>query len=450
MWPPEGSVSSEILHMLGAHGVRWAATDEAILKGSIAPSAFTADHLCRPWRHGGVNLFFRDHGMSDRIGFVCSSWSIDRAVADFIARLDELRKATTLPHPVVTVALDGENAWEYYAAGGMQFLDALYKGLMAAPFLETVTFSEYLDRYGDEIEELPTLKPGSWIDGNFRTWMGDPKKNHAWDLLARMRRAVDPALRGETGLDAAQIEELQDTVMRAEASDWFWWLGEGHTSLHDWEFEQLQLRYIKRAYVLAGLVPPAELDRGIDEVRPSAQHARPSQLISPRITGRLESFYEWHGAGRHELQQGSIHRQESGMRLLHYGFDGRSLLLRIDFDDDARRRLGPGRPTLEIVFEAPQMRVVRLDPSGTPSRLRVMDGDGREVLGAEAACDHFVELRIPLASLTPDGATPRRASFDLHARLVDANGEETERLPLSSNLRIDFDFMEFELNNWFV
>jgi hypothetical protein len=138
------------------------------------------------------------------------------------------------------------------------------------------------------------------------------------------------------------------------------------------------------------------------------------------------------------------------MRLLHYGFDGRSLLLRIDFDDDARRRLGPGRPTLEIVFEAPQMRVVRLDPSGTPSRLRVMDGDGREVLGAEAACDHFVELRIPLASLTPDGATPRRASFDLHARLVDANGEETERLPLSSNLRIDFDFMEFELNNWFV
>ena len=448
MWPPEGSVSNDAVTRLHDAGVRWIATDEAILRRSLGGNPFRADELCRPWRHGGVTMFFRDHGLSDRIGFVYSQWSIDRAVDDFIHHLDQIRSATTIPHPVVTVALDGENAWEYYREGGMRFLARLYERLVDTPFVEPITFSDYLDRHGDEVADLPVLRAGSWIDGNFRTWIGDPAKNQAWDLLARTRRAAETALT-DGQLTPEAREDLIDTLLRAEASDWFWWLGEGHTSLHDWEFEQLFLRLLKRAWRLAGLTPPAELDRGIEQVRPREMQQAPSQRISPRITGRLDNFYKWHSAGRHDFQQGSIHRQESRMRSIHYGFDDENVYIRIDFDDDARRVLGAGRPTLELCFTEPRPVTLRVLPGDDPRRPRVVSVEGAPVTAVEAASETIFEARVPVRMLVGEPPPPGTVVLELHTRLRDG-AEEVERLPLANNLRFEHSPRELDLQNWFV
>lgn len=446
MWPPEGSVSTDAVSLLGRNGVRWIATDESILRKSLGPNPFRADELCRPWRHAGVNMFFRDHGLSDRIGFVYSQWPIDRAVDDFVQHLDSIRSATTIPHPVVTIALDGENAWEYYREGGMRFLSALYERLCDTPFLEPITFSEYLDRHGDQVADLPVLRAGSWIDGNFRTWIGDPSKNKAWDYLTRTRRAAEAVLAsGELSADAR--EDLIDTLLRAEASDWFWWLGEGHTSLHDWEFEQLFLRLLKRAWRVAGLTPPAELDRGIEEVRPREMQQAPTQCINPSITGRVDGFFHWHGAGRHDYQQGSIHRQDSRMRSIFYGYDDHSVYVRIDFDDSARRVLGAG-PHLELRFVSPLPVTMRF-VQGETTRLRAESTEGAPVPAVEAAADRIFEARVPLSMLVGEPPPDSPVSVQLYASLRDGT-EEVERLPMASNLRFEHSPRELELQNWFV
>ena len=450
MWPPEGSVSTEVLSLLSEHGVQWVATDEAILRKSIAPRPFTADDLCRPFRHNGVAMFFRDHGLSDRIGFVYSSWSIDRAVTDFIEHLDAIRRATTLPHPVVTVALDGENAWEYYREGGFTFLERLYERLSHTPFLEPTTFEEYLTHHGDQVAELPTLRPGSWIDGNFHTWIGDPAKNTAWDYLTRARRAVDEALSDtDDALGPDEREALLDTMLRAEASDWFWWLGEGHTSAHDWEFEQLFLRLLKRAYRLIRREPPEWLDRGIDTVRTLDVHTQPTQTMSPAITGRVDTFYKWQAAGRHELQQGSIHRQDSATRRIFYGFDDFDLYLRVDFDEDAIRALSVRGRVFEVVVTAPHMLRLALSANKGAGHVAVTSLDGVDLSGIEVAARSILEMKIPLRLLSDDGSVPDKLRIELFARLLE-DGAEVERLPLSSNLRIEVNRVELALQNWFV
>lgn len=448
MWPPEGSVSTDAVNILRGGGVRWIATDEAILRKSLGTPAFRADDLCRPWRHDGVTMFFRDHGLSDRIGFVYSQWGIERACDDFLHHLRQILDATTIPHPVVTIALDGENAWEYYREGGMRFLARLYERLVEAPFVEPTTFSDYLEHHGGEVADLPVLRAGSWIDGNFRTWIGDPAKNQAWDLLTRTRRAAQTAL--ESGdLPATVREELVDTLLRAEASDWFWWLGEGHTSAHDWEFEQLFLRLLKRAWRLSGLTPPAELDRGIEQVRPREMQQAPSQRIHPSITGRLDNFYKWHSAGRHDFQQGSIHRQESRMRCIHYGFDDENVYVRLDFDEDARLVLGPGRPALELCFTTPRPVTLRVQTGDAPPKARILSVEGAPVAAIEAAADRVFEARIPVRLLVGDPPPEGPVVLELHARLR-TGSEEVERLPLANNLRFEHSPRELDLDNWFV
>ncbi|GMV42814.1 MAG: hypothetical protein AMXMBFR64_45300 [Myxococcales bacterium] len=445
MWPPEGSVSTEAVSMLGRNGVRWVATDEAILRKSLG-APFRADELCRPWRHGGVNLFFRDHGLSDRIGFVYAQWPIERAVDDFAQHLDAILKATTIPYPVVTIALDGENAWEHYREGGMNFLASLYDRLCDEPHLEPITFSAYLDRHGDQVADLPSLRAGSWIDGNFRTWIGDPSKNKAWDYLARTRRAAE-AVMANGDLTAETRAELLDVLLRAEASDWFWWLGEGHSSAHDWEFEQLFLRLLKRAWRLAGLTPPAELDRGIEQVRPREMQQAPSRLLSPKITGKLDGFFKWHQAGRHDFQQGSIHRQESRMRCIHYGFDDHNVYVRIDFDESARRVLASSA-RLELRFVAPRPVTLRFVP-GEAAHLRAESTEGAPVVAVEAAGDRIFEARIPVAMLVGEPAPPGPLVLEFFASLRHGV-EEVERLPLANNLRFEHNPRELELQSWFV
>src|SRR5262249_19874412 len=139
-------------------GFKWMATDELILartlnisfsrdgRGQIDPS----ERLYVPYtlRVGDrtVKCAFRDHVLSDLIGFTYSSWAAEAAAGDFVSRLVDagrrFKERTGGGEAFIPIILDGENAWEYFEGGGRPFLRALYSRLSNHPELRTVTMSE--------------------------------------------------------------------------------------------------------------------------------------------------------------------------------------------------------------------------------------------------------------------------------------------------------------------
>src|SRR5262245_11646407 len=220
MWPSEGSVSPEVATLAAGLGLRWLASDEAVLWRSLDSQA-ERGALYRPWRFatdaGEVALFFRDHALSDRIGFVYQRWDAEEAAADFIAPLRRIaREYRGERPPVVSVILDGENCWEHYPEDGDRFLSALYRSVAGASDIRTRTPSDVLADPGAS-GLLPRLHSGSWIDADFHIWIGHPEKNRAWEQLARAREAIVAA-----GTTPESAPAAWEALARAEGSDWFW------------------------------------------------------------------------------------------------------------------------------------------------------------------------------------------------------------------------------------
>jgi alpha-amylase/alpha-mannosidase (GH57 family) len=160
---------------------------------------------------------------------------------------------------VVTVVLDGENAWEYYPYNGWYFLTELYEALADHPVIRPTTFSEYLDLFPDNAAELPVLTAGSWVYGDFTTWMGDPAKNRAWDLLCAAKRAYDERLAtGGIGEETRRAAELQ--LRSCESSDWFWWFGDYNPGESVETFDELYRAKLRHLYQLLEVPAPASLD----------------------------------------------------------------------------------------------------------------------------------------------------------------------------------------------
>ncbi|MFH2054920.1 MAG: glycoside hydrolase family 57 protein, partial [bacterium] len=185
MWPSEGSVSEAILPLLAEQGIGWIATDEEIYAASV-PEIVDKSRGARAETGLGfhqplvvsvqgqeLGILFRDHTLSDKIGFVYSKWDPDRAAHDFVEQLLELDKllaARSDAEPLVTIILDGENAWEYYRNDGVDFLRALYQKLEQSDKLATVLPSDVFSE-SEKIERLSKLFPGSWINHDFHVWI---------------------------------------------------------------------------------------------------------------------------------------------------------------------------------------------------------------------------------------------------------------------------------------
>ncbi|HEY5513615.1 MAG TPA: glycoside hydrolase family 57 protein, partial [Geomonas sp.] len=261
MWPSEGAVCDETLAILAEKGLAWTASDEWVLSKSL-PGGLGRDReaLYRPYsfhQEGrDVAVFFRDHALSDLIGFTYSQWNADRAVADFIGRLQEVRQRSQSSR-VVPVILDGENAWEYYQDNGLPFLSALYGRLAETPGLIPATFSEVLDLV-PERRSLSHIHPGSWINANYGVWIGHPEENLGWDYLAKARAAaVQQSPEVAAILDGGDYDSGDGTAKQvckalyaAEGSDWFWWYGDDHFSPHSASFDLLFRRHLMNVYRL--------------------------------------------------------------------------------------------------------------------------------------------------------------------------------------------------------
>ncbi len=276
-WPSEGAVSVPTLQMLERFGFRWAASSANVLRASLEASGTgTSEDVRaynRPYRLPGSSLscFFRDDLLSDLIGFTYATWHGDDAAQNFVHELGQLaRQYAGSSNHVVLVALDGENAWEHYPFNGYYFLRALYSALSDHPLLELTTLSECLER-GMEPLTLQRMVSGSWVHGTLATWMGDPAKNLAWDLLCEAKLDYDRVMaRGD--LDGAHRAAAERQLALCESSDWFWWFGDYNPQETVSQFDRLYRRQLMNLYRLLQLSPPQALSNPIAVGRGSPEH----------------------------------------------------------------------------------------------------------------------------------------------------------------------------------
>jgi alpha-amylase/alpha-mannosidase (GH57 family) len=339
MWPSEGSVSADIVGPVLRAGISWMASDEDVLGRSLGlngrggADAPAPDWLYGPYEVSGGSdgklvMVFRDHVLSDRIGFQYARWpSGEQAAADLLARIRAARPVKAGQPPLVAIIMDGENAWEFYPGQAMAFLTAFYSGACRDERIRPVTVSEYLDSYGP-VGRIERLYPGSWIGANFATWVGQTEKNRAWELLARAKAAVEDAAREA---EPESIQEARDAIRKAEGSDWFWWYGEDHSSAQEDVFDRLFRAHLREAYERAGLAVRDEVEGAITEERPL--YMQPRFLTKVAVDGWVTSYYEWLGAGYYDTRRDAGAMRPAGGRAISQLFFGYSLgqfFLRLD------------------------------------------------------------------------------------------------------------------------
>lgn len=280
MWPAEGAVSQGVIPLFAQQGMQWIATDRGVLarSGRWGYNADDPNVLCQPYRaeegNAAISVFFRDTQLSDAIGFRYAAYEhAGQAAQDFVGEVKErfAWRMTGGADRVLSVILDGENAWSAYRDDARPFLHALYGQLESDPEVRTVTFAEYINGNPERgIASHPVedqtkvydLFTGSWIDENgsapgvdLGTWIGEAEENRGWELLGQARDFLS-----QSDATPQSAPAVFEALYMAEGSDWFWWFGDDQDSGSDDEFDDLFRTHLKNIY--RGLLsePPAELD----------------------------------------------------------------------------------------------------------------------------------------------------------------------------------------------
>jgi alpha-amylase/alpha-mannosidase (GH57 family) len=348
IWPSEGSVSEEVLAIASSLGVEWMATDEGVLgrssgvffqrDGNGRLPAHLAERLYDIHRYesgkNSMHMVFRDHTISDLIGFVYSGMDPKDAAAHLLHNIKEAAQPVLAQgrDAVVSVILDGENAWEYYPKSGREFLRRFYDALQKDSGVEAVTVSEAIARQHNP-SPLKSLVPGSWINANFNVWIGAPEDNRAWDYLHHAREFyAQNASRASEAQRNLAFEEL----LIAEGSDWNWWYGPEHHSANDRDFDELYRKHLSNVYQALGATPPDYLVQPITatEVRPA--FIPQTHYVHPRVTGDKIRYFEWMGAAVFTADQrpGAMHGKQYLLDSVYAGIDGTYVYGRLDFAGD--------------------------------------------------------------------------------------------------------------------
>src|ERR1700677_3576826 len=347
IWPSEGSVSEETLAIAHNLGIKWMATDEGVLgrstgvffqrDGNGRLPAHLAERLYNIHRYENgkteMHMVFRDHTISDLIGFVYSGMDPRDAAAHLLHNIKEAAQPVLAQgrDAVVSVILDGENAWEYYPKSGREFLRRFYDALQKEHGLEAVTISEAIGRQKN-ISLLKSLVPGSWINANFNVWIGAPEDNRSWDYLHHAREFY---AQNSAHASEAQRKLAFEEILIAEGSDWNWWYGPEHHSANDRDFDELYRKHLSNVYQALGATPPDYLSQPITggEVRPA--FTPQSAYIHPRVTGDKIRYFEWMGAAIFTADQraGAMHGKQFLMDEVLAGIDEKYVYGRLDFVD---------------------------------------------------------------------------------------------------------------------
>lgn len=456
LWPSEGSVSPELIPFIQRAGIRWMASDEGILFKSL-PGGDDRIRLYQPFRvrygEAEVAMVFRDRNLSDLIGFTYGKNPAQASVNDLLTHLKNIQRS--LPgdrqNRLVLITLDGENPWESYPDGGRDFLRGLYEKLSVEPTWQTVRIGEFIEAHPPE-ETLEHLCTGSWIDQNFRIWIGSPEDNQAWDYLGKTRTFLQEALRSGESLPPEKQSLAWEEVYIAEGSDWFWWYGDDFSSDNDAEFDRLFRLHLSSVYLLLKTEIPEYLKAPIalpHEVKPTAD---PLGLLSPVIDGRITHFYEWQDAGYFSARpiRGSMYRGEGFISGLYFGFDLKHLYFRID--PILRKRNFIMGLQFNLHFCAPQdcQIVFPINPPAGEEQMftfyrRTETGYQPQGKWKSICAGEIIEFAISFREL---GFRPReKVEFILRVQKGDL---EVERYPGSGYLSLVVPDQDFELCMWQV
>lgn len=462
MWPSEGSVCQGIIPAVAEAGIRWIATDEEILSCSTEgwisrdESGFlrNPEMLYRPWRveeqGSQLQIVFRDHAMSDQIGFHYQRYAAEDAVDDFFGKIEAIGNATAGNNgqrpSLVSIVLDGENCWEYYPNGGVDFLRSLYRRIAGHPRITPVRISDYLQQH-PATDKLGHLFPGSWIGHNFGIWIGHPECNRAWDALHQTRQHLVHATRQETN-DPEQIARAWEELYIAQGSDWFWWFGDDHSSAQDGLFDRLFRQHLQNVYLVLGEQPPAELAKPISQGhRHPRLHSEPTGLLNVKIDGR-RTYFEWINAG-HYVNRGARGTMTMAVdRLisdLYFGFDPKHLLLRMDARGGPLKEQLAGVDMLRIVFLRPEgFELLVSHPTWQEPILQLYRDDVPVAeSGIRAAADVLLELAIPFHGLAVDTDEPVHFCIELLKE-----ERSLERIPHEGAIETAVPSPDYELIMW--
>jgi alpha-amylase/alpha-mannosidase (GH57 family) len=415
MWPAEGSVSTAAVALMGQAGVAYCCTDERVLRRSIAEGGAALDHG-RPWLDpsGKVAMFFRDHAVSDLLGFSYRHMTAEAAAADLVARVKAFGSARARAHetPVMTVILDGENPWEHYPRAGQTHLLALQQALSASRGIRSVTPSQHLTQH-PPTTRLTHVHAGSWIDGNFAIWIGHDEDRRGWALLGEARKAIDKAER--EGAPPERIQAALKALMPAQGSDWFWWFGEEFEAREADLYDELFREQVRSVYVTLGIAAPARLNHPIKHQKGDAGNREPpGTLHDPVVSGDLPSHAAWAGAVKVQARSdGAMARATGALREVWLGLTGDALWLCV-FPDGAVPR---GTLTVALGQGHPRTLQVDLDKAAAPE--------------AQVAVGACITVRWPLVAAGLQGGE----GAEVHVELTGLDG--TQRVPQSGGVRLE-------------
>ena len=434
LWPSEGSVSDQTLEIAAKLQFQWTASDDGVLARSLGRSV-SAEDTYRPyrWRQSGneINVLFRDHRLSDLIGFVYSRMDADEAAEHFI---DELRKNCTPilkdgRDALVPIILDGENAWESYAENGRPFLRELYSRISSDSQLQALTISEALK--ASEPHELQHIFPGSWIDANFDIWIGADEDNRAWEELLRARITYETILRSSraASIPDDKKQAAWEELLIAEGSDWCWWYGPEHSSANRGEFDQLYRDHLANVYRLLGLEVPQALTQSNLKEAEAELHELPGGMIQPVIDGVLTSRKEWSDGGRYRIdhRSGSMHSQPPLIRELFYGSDGRNVFLAIELNE---RPIGKPSFEFRLCVQTGSETRFHICASAKRPGAALIETD-LPVEAVTAAIHDLCEIRISMSALGLRSGQP----FSLQVTIY-REGLPVAQLPAQGELRL--------------
>ncbi len=449
LWPSEGSVSEEVIALAAKQGIRWMATDEGVLGRSLD------HHFSRDpggWLHGDgghklyniyryekggaeMHLVFRDHRISDNVGFVYSGMPAQDAANHLIQSIKNSAQPVIDAgrDAVVSIVLDGENAWEYYPQSGREFLRRFNDGLQRDSQIEAVTISEAIARHNPEhFGRLERVVPGSWINANFNVWIGAPEDNKSWDLLSEARDYYD---RNSHRVSKTQRKLAWEELLIAEGSDWNWWYGPEHHSANDKDFDELYRRHLSNVYYALEGAPPEELSAPImsGAVRPS--YAPQTAYVCVKVDGRVSSYFEWMGAASYTSDQrtSAMHGKQFLLDAVYAGVDAASVCGRLDFEGALPQGDYRIVVNLEASKPAPTGKTAcdsfRLQVHASGAHLQrwaLTNGDERRKLasysanngnrstnGVEVALGEIFEMRVPFELLGVQQGSKLRLRFAL-------------------------------------
>jgi alpha-amylase/alpha-mannosidase (GH57 family) len=426
VWPSEGSVSEEVLSIASSLGVKWMATDEEVLGRSLGISfsrdgtgrlaADAAQRLYSLYRYESgqtaMHLIFRDHTISDLIGFVYSGMPPQDAANHLIGSIRQAAQPVldSGRDALVSIILDGENAWEYYPRSGREFLRRFYGQLSSEAGIEAVTVAEAIQQH-KEVAPLHSLVPGSWIRANFNVWIGAREDNRAWDYLYNARSFYSQV---SPHCSAEQRKLAFEELLIAEGSDWNWWYGPEHSSANDREFDELYRKHLSNVYQALGALPPDYLAQSINRSGTNPLFTPQSAYIHPRVTGDSVRYFEWMGAAVYtrDRRAGAMHGKRFLLDSIYAGIDESFLYGRLDFTEGnpesdfemvvnvESRADGDQRPRralrLDAAVEAGKIRSWNL---GAPEEKEPVATLSRHQNEVRVALGRSLQFKLPLPGL---------------------------------------------------